>query len=295
MLEHNELQVFASVAKHLSFAHAARDLGHSAPNVSKIVSQLEERLQKTLFLRTTRSVKLSEEGNLFLPVALRALDSLQEANDLFQKTRSQKLSGKIRITAPQTLASRLLSRKIAQFHRLHPDVDFEVLLSDSYLDLVTESIDVAFRVMRLHDSSIKAVKVAENPVIFCANPLYLKTAPKLKAPEDLKKHSVLAIASHLELKFEKNGKRLSQFARKPWLQASNGDLAVDQARWGCGILVRSRWGVQAELDRGELVEVKLNDRLFTDSAIYLAYADQRFMPHRTRVFIDFMKSAFQLK
>ncbi len=286
MLETLELQVFASVAKHLSFSLAAAEIGHSSPHASKVIAQLEEKLGKKLFLRTTRSVRLTREGEQLLPMALKALDSLQEAQDLFQTTGN--LTGKIRATAPQTLLHRVFGKQIADFHSLHPEVELEFIFSDFYLDLVEEDIDVAFRIMKLHNSSLMSRKIGNNSVVFCASPDYLKSAPKLSNISDLKNHPLLVINQYLDLKFQKSGKKLGHLIKPGWIKASNGDLLVDQAKLGGGLLLRSKWGVQAELDSGELVEVKLNDKLIDETAIYLVFAANRFMPTRLRTFIDFI-------
>lgn len=290
MLDTQELRTFAAVARHLSFARAANELGQSSSNVSKCIAQLERKLQTTLFTRSTRTVRLSDQGMQLLPSVLRALDSIEEASDFFQSPLNSALSGSIRLTAPQTLAQRLLSPLLAIFHRKYPELNIELVLSDRYLDLVEEGLDLALRVMSLHNSSLKALKIAKNPVALFASPQYLRQSPPLKKVEDLKHHEVFSISTHMDLQWKNHKKSLRQCIRKPWIKSTNGDLLVEQACLGTGVVVRSRWGAQRELDAGTLVEVKMNDQLLSDTAVYLVYPENRFVPKRVRAFIDFMRS-----
>lgn len=290
-MQHHEIQVFLSVARSLSFSKAAAELGLTSSQVSKAISGLEERLKRKLFLRTTRSVRLSLDGESFLPAARKADDSLQELRDHFQSKTKTQLEGTIRLTAPHTLAHRVLGKPIAGFHRAHPEVSFDFVLSDTYLDLVDQNIDVAFRIMKLSDTSLMAIKLAENPIILCASPKYLKHHKTPTKVSEISEHPVLAIAPHKELKFKKDGRKLSRLAKECWINSTSGDLLVTQALLGQGLLVRSKWGVQEELDRERLIEIQLNDQLVSETAIYMVWVKNRYMPPRVRQFIDFMKGS----
>ncbi len=287
MLEYSELRAFIAVARHLNFSKAAIEIGLSAPQLSKVVATLERKLKCKLLNRTTRSVRLTNDGASFLIAANRAFESLQEANQMFElNTSPGELSGTVRITAPNTLGTRFLSTPLRLFTEKYPKVKVQVLLSDTYMDFVDDDIDVALRIMNPKDSSLVAKKVAANPVSFYAAPSYLTKHPAQLSVRDLVRHKVFCITPHLKLKFLKSKLTLEDCINSPSIQCTNGDLLVDIAVQGHGLLVRSEWGVDKEVRLGQLVKLTLNDSLHSESGIFVVYQKHHHAPRRVKAFTE---------
>jgi len=288
MLDPALLRIFLKAAQHLNFAAAAKDLGISASQVSKGITTLEQQLRKKLFLRTTRLVKLSPDGELWIPSARRALDAIRDTEEFFTEASETELSGKLRVSCSNTLGVRRLAARVAEFHCRHPKVQIECRLSDHHVDLLEEGIDAAVRIMALHDSSLVARKIADNPILFYASPDYLKRHPAVRAPADLARHPLLHLTEHASLRFARSRRELREVAGPGGLTATNGDFLVELAIAGAGILVRPAWGVERELRLGLLKPIGLKDSLESRSAIYVVFDGNRFMPKRLRAWIDFL-------
>ena len=289
MLEPFELNVFLSVAKELNFAATAKSLKLSPSQVSKAVASLERKVERQLFVRTTRHVRLTNDGELLIPVARKAFEAMRDAGDFFaSSTNDLELAGRLKISCPHTLGIRKIAALAAGFHALHPKVTFEFVLSDSYLDLIEDNIDAAIRIVAPRDSTLIARKLSENPIVFCASPSYLAKHSTPKTTEDLVKHQLFFIPQHGATVFKKSGKTLNSVINPGWVAANQGDFLVELALQGAGILVRSAWSVEREIASGDLVSFKLNDTLTTDTAIYAMYAATRYVPPRLRFWIDYL-------
>lgn len=295
MLEYSELKVFASVAKHLNFSKAARDIGLSAPQITKVVASLETKIKCKLLNRTTRNVRLTSEGQTFLIAAAKALNSMNEASQLFEmQTRPQEMQGTIRVTAPNTLGTRFLAYPLSLFSKKYPKVQVEILLADQYMDFVEDEIDVALRIMKPMDSSLIAKKIADNPVSFYASPGYLKNNDVPKTVADLLDHPVFCIPQHTGLTFQKAQITVKEAIHKNSIQCSNGDLLAEIACQDNGILIRSEWGVEREMKTGELVKIHLDDRLISETGVYVVYPKHKYTSPKVRGFIETMVKAVRL-
>jgi DNA-binding transcriptional LysR family regulator len=289
MLEFSELRAFRAVVKHLNFSKAAKEIGVSPPQLTKIIIQLEEKLKCKLLIRSTRNVRLTSEGASFLTVAVKAIDAVVVAEELFEDQNSPKaLSGTIKMTAPNTLGIRLLAEPLKEFHQKFPNVKVEILLEDSYLDFIEHDIDIALRVMKPLDSSLIAKKVANNPVSFYATPEYLKKNGPPLTVQDLSLHPVFCIPQHHKLKFKKAKLELGDVILRPDIQCTNGDLLISLAVLGMGVIARSEWGVQKEVQIGQLKKLNLDDELISHTGVYIVYPQNKFLLARVKAFIDIL-------
>lgn len=293
MLDPAELNAFITVAKCLNFTTAAKELSLSPPSVSKIIAALEDRLRKKLFLRTTRQVRITADGEELLPIAVKALESLRDAEELFHtSSQDSKVSGTIRVTCAHTLASRLLASVVTGFNQKYPDIHIDFILSDAQLNLVDQGIDMAIRVMAPVDSSYIARRLSDMKMVLAASPSYLKSAPRLKTIHDLMNHRLLYIPPHANLCFAKTGRRLGEMGMIPGKTTASGDFLVELAVHGGGVVVRPDWGVRREIKSGELVPITLNDELVSESGIYAVYPVNRYMAKRLRLWIEYLTSSF---
>jgi DNA-binding transcriptional LysR family regulator len=180
------LDAFARVAELGSFTAAARRLGLTQPQVSRAVRDLEQELQSALFIRSTRRVTLTPEGQRYLAGVRRALEALDEASDAVHAGQDS-VRGVLRVTAPVGFGG-FLSPVLTALARSHPQLVLDVGLTDRVVNLIEDNIDVAIRVGPLPPSELKALAIASNQTILCAAPAYLARHRAPRLPRDLEAH-----------------------------------------------------------------------------------------------------------
>lgn len=288
------MRVFQRVADDGGFAVAARALSMSPAGVTRMVAALEEHLGVRLLQRTTRKLSLTDAGDAYL---LRVRSILAEVEDAeaaaAQNTRE--LQGTLHVLATPVLASYYLSPRIAAWHALHPKVLLDLAIDPFPVPRI-EEFDITFVVVdEDFDADIVARPLATTDWIACASPDYLKRMGTPATPE--------ALAGHTYLKFQwpQNSGHYGRNARllplaggepvavevKPALQTTSFDVLLRAALDGAGITFLSRLLAAPHLARGTLVHV-LPQWIFGRFTIYAALPTRKFMPARTRVFLDFL-------
>jgi DNA-binding transcriptional LysR family regulator len=184
-----ELTVFVRAAESGSFSRAARELGLSQPSVSRIIGELEARLDVTLLLRTTRRITVTDAGALFLDRAREILAEIEDAEDAARGLDS--LRGIIRLALPVVYGTREIIPRLPKFLRLHPMLRVEMTVSDARQDLVAEGADVAIRLGDLGDSGFGARRLETLERMLVASPSYLKARGTPKTPADLAAHDCI--------------------------------------------------------------------------------------------------------
>ena len=279
-------QAFHGVAVHGNFSQAAKALKVSLPQLSKRVSRLEETLGARLFTRSTRHVALTDEGRSLLPKVTTMLEELESLESTFDAKLS--LSGTIRITSVPFVAHRFLMPVLSKFRKEHPQVKFELELSESMVNLIEANIDLA---LRIHDAPKDTTLVyrtlAPNELILCASPEYLKKNPApLKKPIDLRQHQTLILNIHRKVKFKDGSGKLGEFAVVSPIHCDNGWYLTELALNGFGILVRSRWDVEEYLKKGRLVPVLERYPLEAFGNIYAVIPSRKLLAPRVRTLLD---------
>lgn len=173
-----------------SFSAAARQLNVGQPAVSKIVAQLESRLQTRLLTRSTHGLTPTEAGQRYYERALTALQEADEA-ELAARGAGKGLSGKLRLSAATTFARLHIIPQLPRFLEEHPELEVDVILDDRVIDLIAEGIDVSLRMGNLPDSGVVARKLATGPRSVMATPQYLAIKGEPKKPADLVEHEAV--------------------------------------------------------------------------------------------------------
>lgn len=286
------MRAFVTVATEGSFSNAATTLQLSPQLVSKYVSKLEVLLDVRLLNRTTRRVSLTEAGTHYLQHAQQILLSIDEMN--FQLGGlQQNPKGTLRINAPVSFALKHMARLVTDFQLRYPLVNVDLQLNDRKVDIVDEGFDVALRIGKLKSSSLIAKYVAPIRLILCASPEYLKKHGIPRQPEDLKKLRYLHY-SYMEM----NGKEEIY----PWLRAknnehsgelhsNNGDVLVDAAISGAGLVLQPTFIASEAISTGKLIEV-LPEFEPEPIGLYAVYAHRKLLPNKVRCFIDFIEGYY---
>jgi LysR family transcriptional regulator, regulator for bpeEF and oprC len=278
---------FAAVARHGSFAQAARELGLAPSSVAKSVARLEKDLGARLFHRTTRAVTLTEEGRTLFAKSARLLEEI-EALDL-TSVNDDAPSGVLRIGAPIGYGVRVMLPVLARLRERHPQLRFDLRLSDGRVSLLDEGLDAAIRFGELEDSSLIAQKIDEQPLVLCASPAYLSRHPKIRAVKDLAHHSLIAFrlptsGRERPLEFVEQGEKIALNPDAAF-SISHGEALADAALLGLGLAQMPEFFARACLADGSLVEVL---RLCRPAplAVNLVLPGSRVRPARVRALID---------
>ncbi|MEM6781003.1 MAG: LysR substrate-binding domain-containing protein, partial [Pseudomonadota bacterium] len=195
----SDIPIFLSVARQGSFTGAAKDLSLTPSAISKRIGTMEERMGVRLFNRTTRKVALSDDGALFYDYAERIFEEAEAAEQMVSDVTG-KPAGILRLAMPVSFGLAVLNEAVTAFAREFPDVLIHAEQDDRPADMVEGRFDVAIRIGRLDDSTLKAKKLADIDMTLCASPQYLRENGTPKAPDDLKAHKFLAYQNHVRPK-----------------------------------------------------------------------------------------------
>jgi DNA-binding transcriptional LysR family regulator len=284
-MDFNETAVFVKVVQAGSFSAAARQLGLPTSTISTRVSRLERRLGITLLQRTTRRLNLTESGTVYYQHASLGLGYMLEAEAAVDEARQQP-QGKLKITAPADLGDQLLAGLIERTQAEFPALELELLLTDRYIDLVADGVDVAIRTGELRDSSLVAKSLGTIRWALFASPDYLKQAEPIENPQDLHAHRCIQFTplgrDAWDLSNHNNSISIPIQGRT---MANNIGVVKSMTLNGLGVALLPTFICKASLDRGKLSTVLPKWQGKADP-VHLVYPKQRFMPPKLRAFID---------
>ncbi|MEF7613058.1 LysR family transcriptional regulator [Aquincola sp. MAHUQ-54] len=292
-----DLGFFSALARAGSLSAAARELGVTTPAVSKHLAQMEARLGVALVVRTTRRMSLTPEGELYLDHARRILgeiDGMAEQLGVAKATPK----GLLRVNATLGFGRSHVAPLISRFVRRHPEVEVQLQLSVNPPPLTEDAFDVCIRFGAPPDSRVIAKHIAPNRRLLCASPAYLARRGTPKVPNDLTKHNCIGIrqgeeAYGLWRLTSGRGKGAVTEAVKVRgnLTTNDGEIAVNWALDGHGILMRAEWDIERYLRNGRLVHV-LQQYHTPDADIHAVYPQRHQLAARVRAFVDFVALAF---
>lgn len=287
-----DMRVFVVVVETGGFSAAAQRLNIVKSVVSRRMSALERHLECRLFNRTTRRLSLTETGLDYFERAQRILRDLAEAEEATRSLQTE-LRGRLRLAAPMSFGLKHLSPALNEFMRLHPGLDVELDLNDRYVDLVNEGYDLTLRIGRLPDSTLVARELGPCPHAVCASPEYLAVHGTPEVPDDLREHQCLGYknrANSSQWQFLM-GREWRSVTVRPRLIANNGEVLVQAAVDGLGVVSLPRFLLEESLASGRLVEV-LRDFQLPSSHIYAVCPPGRRLPAKVRALIDFLVQRF---
>ena len=291
------MQVFVKVVELGSFARAAERLDVSTSSVSRLVSELEGNLAARLLHRTTRRLSLTESGQAYFERCVQLLADLAETESLVTSASADP-SGTIKLTCSIAFGVRHLAPAIGAFQRQHPAVQFNCSLSDRFVDLVDEGLDLAIRIGRLADTNLVARKIGESRLRVCAAPAYLQRHGTPMRPEDLAGHNCFTYEYvtvrnlwRFREKTASGEDREISVSVHGSLHANNGEMLAAVAAEGVGIALEPCFIVGPLIEKGLLVPI-LQDFEPPRSGIYAVYPSRRHLSGKVRAFVDFLAQRF---
>lgn len=287
-----ELQAFVSIVDSGSIVMAAERLQQTASGVSRALLRLEAKLNVTLLERTTRKLKLTQEGQLFLGKARRILNDLAEAEDSLLKS-DEDISGLIRIDSATPFILHVLVPLMHEFMRKYPNIEIELNNHDQVIDLLEHQTDVAIRFGELNDSTLHAKLLCRSRLYIAASPEYLAQRGMPGHPQDLLAHDVIGFSQTQHLNTWPIQVQGKAFSARPRIKASNGETVRQLALEGAGIACLSRFLVQDDIKAGRLTALLEDQIELHYQKIHAVYYLQEHLPKRVRLFIEFLAEKLQ--
>lgn len=289
---YNDLLAFVTVAKEGSFTKAAGLLGVSQSALSHTVRGLEERLDVRLLHRTTRSVSPTTAGQKLLESIAPRLAEIDYHLEMVNEFKSRP-AGTLRITAAEHAMYAYLWPKVKALLLDYPDINIEISLNNSFVDIVAERFDAGVRLGESLDQDMIAVPISPPlRMVVAASPLYWQRHPKPLTPHDLVEHNCINIRlpTHQKLyawEFEKDGKPLNVNVRGQ-LTITSGQAQIDAALSGVGVMFSPEDKIKKYLDSGELV-LALDDWCPPFDGYYLYYPNRQLSSPALKLLIEILR------
>ena len=284
---------FVKVVEQGGFARAAERLGLSTSAVSRQIAELEQHLDVRLLNRTTRRLSLTEAGQAYHERCVQLLADLDEA-EASVRPATIVPRGTLRLTCGVTFGERYLSPAIAEFAGLHPQLSFDLDLSDRAVDLVDEGFDLAVRIGAPGQQALVARRIGWTQLLCCAAPSYLERRGVPQTVDDLSAHDCFAytyVATPNAWSFELPGGERRSVRVPVRHRANSGRMLVALAVAGLGITMEPDFIIAPEIRSGALVRV-LPQFPGPRSPIAAVYPSRRHLSAKVRAFVDFLAARF---
>jgi len=286
-----ELAAFVAVVDSQGFTAAARAIKARKATLSERVQSLEARLGVALLVRTTRAMRLTEEGRVYLDHARRALAAWRDAESAVNAAKT-KPQGVLRVTTSAAIAGTLLETVVTEYLARCPDVVFDMDTSVRRIDIAREGFDLAIRTGPLEESSLVARRLGSTRCGYYASPGYLKKHGTPKRPEQLAEHDLIIIpkSEPMDWPFVVRG-RVRRIAVRPRLSVTSFELAARAATAGVGILRCPAYFVDPYVSAKQLSPV-LEAWTPPSLDVYAVYPPAGGLVPKTRIFIDLLAAWF---
>ncbi|OEY66676.1 LysR substrate-binding domain-containing protein [Marinobacter sp. X15-166B] len=287
MVRWDGIREFVAVVEAGSFTAAGQRLEMSTAQVSRQVGALEERLASRLLHRTTRTVSVTETGQLYYQHCRQLLDGLEEAERVVTNLQD-KPKGRLRLTAPISYGEGVIAPLINDFAIRYAELDVDLVLTNQRLDLLSEGLDLAIRIGQLEDSTLVARKLGVRTRYVCASATYLETYGTPYSLSELEQHNCLRGGSDY-WRFQEDGKA-SLIRVQGRTQCNSGWALVDAAKKGMGLVQLPDYYVQALIETGRLIPVLENYRERKE-VIWAVYPHNRHLSTKVRMLVEFLAAS----
>jgi LysR family transcriptional regulator, regulator for bpeEF and oprC len=279
-----------------SFTRAAQQLDISPAAVSKNVARLEDHLATRLLNRTTRSLSMTEDGQLFYDRCRGAVRDLESADQALLEHRSTPM-GLLRVSCSVTVGKAVILPLLPAFLAKYPQIQIELVFDDRFADLVVDRFDVALRGGRLPDSGMVARKIFSFNVAPYAAHSYLKRFGEPKTVDDLAHHNCLQFRlvnnnTLLEWELESSDKETRAISTSGNLILNDASAIVSMCAAGLGVALLADFLIDADIAGNQLKRI-LPDYARPPLSVYACYPSRKHAPLKTRVFVDYLASALK--
>lgn len=289
------IRLFVEAAQMGGLSAAGRKLGLSPAAASARLLKLEASLATRLFERTTRQLRLTDEGRLYLQHCRQALQSLDDARAALS-TEKKEIRGKIRVSATSDFGRHVLNPWLDEFTKRYPQVVPALLLSDSLSHLIADDVDLVIRFGVPPDSSLIARPLAANRRVLCAAPSYLERKGSPDHPNQLNDFDHIVAGQtgwSSEWRLQRGEEtKLFKVPMEAARETNDGALARQWAIDGHGIVLKSIWDVSDDLAAGRLSLV-MPEWQSAEAPVHALYPRSRYLPPRVRALLEFLLERFE--
>lgn len=288
-----EMETFVRVVETGSFSGAARDLRMTPSAVSKMIGRLEDRLGVRLLSRTTRKLSLTEEGRVYYQRVTPILAEVAEAEETISLSTVE-ARGVLKVNASTAFGQYQVVPLIPELLEKYPQMQVELTMTDSIVNLVEEGFDVGIRIGALHDSTLIARKIGVPKRVVVASPAYLEKHGYPKTPDDLTQHECLKLSIPTSLnRWEftgPDGPRTVEVSGR--FEADNAIALHEAALAGLGMFRAASFVVGDDIKAGRLIPVLDEFEVSGDQGIFVVWPHNRNLSAKVRAFVDTLVEAF---
>ncbi|HEY9133570.1 MAG TPA: LysR family transcriptional regulator [Dyella sp.] len=293
MEDFSAISAFVRVVEAKSFAAAATQLGMTPSGVSRAVSRLEERLGARLLFRSTRALRLTDDGAAFHARCKEILADLAEATEALNYA-TRKPTGRLRVGLSLAVGRAAIIPRLQEFEERYPDIRLELSMSDNPADLIQEGIDCAIRVGQLEDSSLIARKIGYLRNVVVAAPSYLERFGEPHSLDDLQNHRcinyIMPNGRPRQWQFDTPGGQVGVDIDAHML-INDGESVIQAAATGLGITQIPHMLASCYLDRGAL-QLVMTDTISTGKPVWIVYPQKKHLSARVQAFIEWVREIF---
>jgi LysR family transcriptional regulator, regulator for bpeEF and oprC len=287
-----QMRLYVRIVETGSFSAVARELGTIQPTVSKQLTALEEHLGVRLLNRTTRQLSPTEPGRKYYDRCRQILDEISDLEGSLTEMQNRP-TGLLRIHAPVAFGQIYMLPSVFRFRRLYPGLALDLMMSDRYVDLVQEGVDLAIKFGELADSQVVARRIGGIARVCVASPAYLRARGIPKSPADLSAHNCITYHYLFSNEWQFEGPNGPESIRVTGDFRANSAFTLRAAALeGIGIANLPVVFVQEDLDAGKLVRV-LEAFGPPPMDIHAVYPSARFLSSKVKVFLEFIRAEFE--
>ncbi|MGO1500072.1 MAG: LysR family transcriptional regulator [Marinobacter sp.] len=287
-MNYQDLFYFIKVVEKGSLIAAARYLDIPTSTLSRRIQAFEQQLGYKLVHRSSKKFGLTESGQRFYASLSSIVNELEMRSEDVSSELSS-LSGDIKITAPLTLGHHNVKEWVFEFMELNPRVSVEMFLSNQNVDLVKNSIDIAFRLGNITLNDWVSRPLMDTEMLVVATPEILRQFPRPKQPSELAKLPLVVLKRSAFWRFQNKEGRAETFTPHAHIRTDEIRFAVDAVKRNLGACCVPRYSVERELKSGELVHL-LPEWSMESRTMHMLYPHRKSLPTKTRVFIEFVMS-----
>ncbi len=297
LMDVSTLHLFVEVIQHRNFTDIARIHNIAPSSVSRSITALEKELGIRLFQRSTRKLEPTEAGMAYFNRVKMIIDDLQSAQQMAADLTEQP-AGTLRITAATVFGGIQIVPLLPELAEKYPALTIDLNLTDSYLDLIDERIDVAIRLGTLQDSSYIAKRLAKMKFFICASPEYIARNGRPENPNEIIDHKCLLFpisGYNLNWLFKDQQQKIIEAKTNNSVVITNSNAIKQCTLLGMGLSLLPDWLVKNDINQGKLVRLFPEYDVTTtnyDSSVWLVYPSKDYLPLKTRVFIDLLSERF---
>lgn len=286
----SDILVFSEIVKLGSLSAAGKKVGLSSAVVSKRLQRLESQLATTLITRSTRTLNVTEEGQKYFEHCQRILSAVEEAEtEILYQNKVPK--GILKVSVPAYFGRLYIAPLIPHFLEQYPEIELSLDFSDHFVDIINSGYDAVIRIGDLKDSNLVAKKLAVDQRVVVASPKYIRTHGTPNLPSELSEHNVL-LFTHASTKpiwsfFDSQGKEHTVTVSGNF-KTNNCETLMKATKAGLGIALRPMWDVWSSIKSKELA-ILMQNYTAPKFNIQAVYPNREYLPHRVRVFVDYMK------